>query len=159
MVNIQLSLFGKMFREPLQATKVRILGECLKKSHKAEFQCGKCLLVIEIQFFSISLAQSVFIPQRCAASGKPPIPSNKLPQVKALICFTPLQGDMRHKEIRIHPNQKPVKLYEWLLTHYAKPGDKILDAIFFIPNNPTRTIERNTVDKMIRAKNIAKSGI
>ncbi len=39
-----------------------------------------------------------------------------------------LQGDMRHKEIRIHPNQKPVKLYEWLLTHYAKPGDKILDT-------------------------------
>ena len=29
---------------------------------------------------------------------------------------------------RIHPTQKPVKLYEWLLTHYAKPGDKILDT-------------------------------
>ena len=39
-----------------------------------------------------------------------------------------LQGDMQHKEIRIHPNQKSVKLYEWLLTHYAKPGDKILDT-------------------------------
>lgn len=39
-----------------------------------------------------------------------------------------LQGDMQHKELRIHPNQKPVKLYEWLLTRYAKPGDKILDT-------------------------------
>lgn len=29
---------------------------------------------------------------------------------------------------RIHPTQKPVALYEWLLTHYAKPGDKILDT-------------------------------
>jgi len=29
---------------------------------------------------------------------------------------------------KIHPTQKPVKLYEWLLTHYAKPGDKILDT-------------------------------
>lgn len=29
---------------------------------------------------------------------------------------------------RIHPTQKPVKLYEWLLTNYAKPGDKILDT-------------------------------
>jgi site-specific DNA-methyltransferase (adenine-specific) len=29
---------------------------------------------------------------------------------------------------RIHPTQKPVKLYEWLLTHYAKQGDKILDT-------------------------------
>lgn len=39
-----------------------------------------------------------------------------------------LQGDMQHKEMRIHPNQKPVKLYEWLLEHYAKPGNKILDT-------------------------------
>jgi site-specific DNA-methyltransferase (adenine-specific) len=29
---------------------------------------------------------------------------------------------------KIHPTQKPVKLYEWLLQHYAKPGDKILDT-------------------------------
>ena len=29
---------------------------------------------------------------------------------------------------KIHPTQKPVKLYEWLLHHYAKEGDKILDT-------------------------------
>lgn len=29
---------------------------------------------------------------------------------------------------RIHPTQKPVALYEWLLTHYAKQGDRILDT-------------------------------
>lgn len=29
---------------------------------------------------------------------------------------------------KIHPTQKPVKLYEWLLTNYAKPGDRILDT-------------------------------
>ena len=29
---------------------------------------------------------------------------------------------------KIHPTQKPVALYEWLLTNYAKPGDKILDT-------------------------------
>tara|TARA_R100000084_G_scaffold9854_1_gene3422 strand:- start:158 stop:784 length:627 start_codon:yes stop_codon:yes gene_type:complete len=29
---------------------------------------------------------------------------------------------------RIHPTQKPVKLYEWLLHNYAKEGDKILDT-------------------------------
>lgn len=28
----------------------------------------------------------------------------------------------------IHPTQKPVKLYTWLLQNYAKPGDKILDT-------------------------------
>jgi len=39
-----------------------------------------------------------------------------------------LQGDMKNKESRIHPTQKPVALYKWLLTNYAKPGDKILDT-------------------------------
>jgi len=29
---------------------------------------------------------------------------------------------------RIHPTQKPVKLYEWLLRNYAKPGQRILDT-------------------------------
>ena len=31
-------------------------------------------------------------------------------------------------EERIHPTQKPVKLYEWLLMNYAKENDKILDT-------------------------------
>jgi site-specific DNA-methyltransferase (adenine-specific) len=29
---------------------------------------------------------------------------------------------------KIHPTQKPVKLYEWLLSNYAKEGDLILDT-------------------------------
>ena len=39
-----------------------------------------------------------------------------------------IQHDMKNKEVRIHPTQKPVKLYEWLLMNYAKEGDKILDT-------------------------------
>ena len=39
-----------------------------------------------------------------------------------------LQENMKVKEIRIHPTQKPVALYEWLLNNYAKQGDKILDT-------------------------------
>lgn len=39
-----------------------------------------------------------------------------------------LQGNMKTKENRIHPTQKPVALYEWLLNNYAKKGDKILDT-------------------------------
>lgn len=35
---------------------------------------------------------------------------------------------MNMQEQRIHPTQKPVALYKWLLTNYAKPGDKILDT-------------------------------
>jgi site-specific DNA-methyltransferase (adenine-specific) len=30
--------------------------------------------------------------------------------------------------VRIHPNQKPVSIYKWLLKNYAKEGDKILDT-------------------------------
>ena len=39
-----------------------------------------------------------------------------------------LQQDMANKEHRIHPTQKPVALYKWLLQNYAKPGDRILDT-------------------------------
>lgn len=39
-----------------------------------------------------------------------------------------LQENMKSKEVRIHPTQKPVALYEWLLTRYAIKGDKILDT-------------------------------
>lgn len=39
-----------------------------------------------------------------------------------------LQGNMKCKENKIHPTQKPVALYEWLLTKFAKQGDKILDT-------------------------------
>jgi site-specific DNA-methyltransferase (adenine-specific) len=38
-----------------------------------------------------------------------------------------LEGNTNTKQ-RIHPTQKPVKLYEWLLINYAKEGDKILDT-------------------------------
>lgn len=39
-----------------------------------------------------------------------------------------MQGDMKNKEIRIHPTQKPVKLYSWILEKYSKPNDIILDT-------------------------------
>jgi site-specific DNA-methyltransferase (adenine-specific) len=37
-------------------------------------------------------------------------------------------GHINLKETRIHPTQKPVKLYQWLLANYAKEGDRILDT-------------------------------
>jgi site-specific DNA-methyltransferase (adenine-specific) len=39
-----------------------------------------------------------------------------------------LQEDMKNKEYKIHPTQKPVRLYEWILQNYAKDGDVILDT-------------------------------
>ena len=35
----------------------------------------------------------------------------------------------KHNQVnKIHPTQKPVELYRWLLHNYAKEGDKILDT-------------------------------
>lgn len=39
-----------------------------------------------------------------------------------------MQGDMKNKEYRIHPTQKPVALYEWLINQFAKENDIILDT-------------------------------
>jgi site-specific DNA-methyltransferase (adenine-specific) len=37
-------------------------------------------------------------------------------------------AERKDKHGKIHPTQKPVALYKWLLKNYAKPGDKILDT-------------------------------
>ena len=39
------------------------------------------------------------------------------------------QGDMANKEVRIHPTQKPVALYAWLMRNYAKSGGVIFDPM------------------------------
>jgi len=39
-----------------------------------------------------------------------------------------LQQNMKDKEERIHPTQKPVKLYRWVLDNYTSEGDLILDT-------------------------------
>jgi site-specific DNA-methyltransferase (adenine-specific) len=39
-----------------------------------------------------------------------------------------MQGDKTKNEVRIHPTQKPVNLYKWILMNYAKEGYKILDT-------------------------------
>ena len=38
------------------------------------------------------------------------------------------QGNKKLNEKRIHPTQKPVKLYEWLFAKYAEVGMKVIDT-------------------------------
>lgn len=48
---------------------------------------------------------------------------------KTAKCFDyPYAGFIGKDGKKIHPTQKPVALYKWLLEKYAKPGDKILDT-------------------------------
>lgn len=37
-------------------------------------------------------------------------------------------GNKKLNETRIHPTQKPVKLYSWLFSNFAQPGHKVLDT-------------------------------
>ncbi len=62
----------------------------------------------------------------------------KLDQADGELAYCSIQKPIRSVTINrcfiaknggsIHPTQKPVKLYEWLLKNYAKEGDKILDT-------------------------------
>lgn len=48
---------------------------------------------------------------------------------KTAKCFDyPYFGSVNADEIRIHPYQKPVALYHWILNQYAKQGNKLLDT-------------------------------
>ena len=49
-------------------------------------------------------------------------------QGRSTVNGTIQQGDKRLNEKKIHPTQKPVALYKWLLANYAKPGQRILDT-------------------------------
>lgn len=53
---------------------------------------------------------------------------NGMCQGKTITDGRTMQGNKKLNERRIHPTQKPVALYVWLLTQYAKAGWKILDT-------------------------------
>ena len=56
---------------------------------------------------------------------------------------------------RIHPTQKPIKLYEWIIANYAKPNDKILDTHLGSGSIAIAIDKANTLDK----KNLTFVGI
>ena len=39
-----------------------------------------------------------------------------------------MEGNITKRELRIHPTQKPVKLYDWIFKNYSEPNFKILDT-------------------------------
>ena len=59
-----------------------------------------------------------------------------------------LQENMKNKELRIHPTQKPVALYAWILKNYAKQGDKIIDTHFGSGSIACAVHKANIIDKM-----------
>ena len=59
-----------------------------------------------------------------------------------------LQQNMKNKQERIHPNEKPIQLYEWCIRNYAKQGDKILDTHLGGGSIAIAVEKANRLDKM-----------
>ena len=55
---------------------------------------------------------------------------------------------MKNKEERIHPTQKPIQLYEWLLNNYANENDKIIDTHLGSGSIALAVDKANRLDKM-----------
>jgi site-specific DNA-methyltransferase (adenine-specific) len=61
--------------------------------------------------------------------------------------FVQQLGGFVQKDKPIHPTQKPVALYEWLLSKYAKPNDKIIDTHGGSGSIAIAVDKANTLDK------------
>ncbi len=66
-----------------------------------------------------------------------------------------LQQNMKNKQERIHPNEKPIQLYEWLISNYAKSNFKIIDTHLGSGSIAIAIGKANTLDK----KNLSFVGI
>jgi site-specific DNA-methyltransferase (adenine-specific) len=59
-----------------------------------------------------------------------------------------LQQNMANKQKRIHPTEKPIQLYEFLIKEYSKPNFKILDTHFGSGSIALAVDKANRLDKM-----------
>ena len=82
--------------------------------------------------FTMSMAEIAYI-------------SDGLGTISKIFEYAP-QG--KKTEPRIHPTQKPVALYAWILKNYAKKGDKIIDTHFGSGSIACAVHEANSIDKM-----------
>ena len=62
------------------------------------------------------------------ADGELAWTSFKTPVRKYFKSWVGANAKEKHELDRIHPTQKPIELYEWILKNYAKKGDKVLDT-------------------------------
>ena len=59
-----------------------------------------------------------------------------------------LQQNMKDKEVRIHPTQKPIALYEWIYQNYTREGNLILDTHLGSGSIALAVDKVNRLDKM-----------
>ena len=96
-----------------------------KKYWKELFRVSKNQVVWGGNYFPLP-------PSRCVVVWDKVQPWENFSQIE--IAWTSFDGPAQlyrfdnRTGAKIHPTQKPVALYKWLLSRYAKPGDKILDT-------------------------------
>lgn len=130
----ELAIVDPPYRDANEPTKsMRVLGGKMKnfgskpkeEYFKELFRCSKNQIVWGGNYFQLPSSSGVICWDKVQ-----PLPNfsawemawTSFDCVARLFRFDNRTGD------KIHPTQKPVKLYEWLLTNYAKPGDRILDT-------------------------------
>ena len=59
-----------------------------------------------------------------------------------------LQHNMKNKQVRIHPTEKPIALYQWIYQKYAKPNFKIIDTHFGSGSNGIALDSMNKIENM-----------
>ena len=98
------------------------------KYFKELFRISKNQIIWGSNFFKLPTSRNFIVWY------KPDIPE-KMSFASCELAWVSIQGNAKvyihsaaHQLDRIHPTQKPVKLYKWILSRYAKKGDKILDT-------------------------------
>ncbi|MBE5791648.1 MAG: site-specific DNA-methyltransferase [Clostridiales bacterium] len=113
------------FNELIRVSKHYIIWGCNYFDYP--FQCGRII-------WDKCNGKSTFSDAEIAATDLSrtvrlfPFMWNGMMQGKSIEEGRVAQGNKKLNEIRIHPTQKPVALYEWLLTKFAEPGWRIIDT-------------------------------
>lgn len=91
------------------------------------FRVSKFQIIFGANYFTMP-------PTKCFIVWRKPQISESVSFSMLEYAWTNLEGTSKewigisNEPDRIHPTQKPIALYKWLLTKYAKPNDKILDT-------------------------------
>ncbi len=101
-----------------------------KKYFDELFRVSKYQIIFGGNYFNLPISRNFIIWRKTGIS-------EKFSMAMVEYAWTSIIGNAKIYEAkpqgkpnnpRIHPTQKPVKLYKWLLKNYAKQGDKILDT-------------------------------
>jgi site-specific DNA-methyltransferase (adenine-specific) len=102
---------NEYFTELIRVSKNQIVWGCNNFKAITEYKGFVVWVKTNIpEGFTMSMAEIASLSENLATTSK---------------CFYETSN---RNGVSIHPTQKPVALYRWLLANYAKPGDRILDT-------------------------------